>query len=55
MSNLKYVLKADPTDWLLEENNPSVRYYTLRDILEKPENNPELREARQEIMKNGLL
>ena len=55
MDNLKSVLKVDPTDWLLEEDNPSVRYYTLRDILEKSENDPELREAKQEIMKIGLL
>ena len=37
MNNLKSILKDDPTGWLLEENNPSVKYYTLQDILEKPE------------------
>ena len=30
----KKVLKADPTDWLLEEEDPSVRYLALRDIVE---------------------
>jgi len=30
-------LKADPTNWLLEEENPSVRYFTLKDILDRPE------------------
>jgi len=55
MNNLKSILKADPTDWLLEKNNPSIRYFTLRDILEKPENNLELQEARLGIMKAGLV
>jgi len=55
MDDFQSVLKADPTDWLLEKNNPSVRYFTLRDILEKPEDNLELQEARLEIMKAGLV
>ena len=55
MNNLKSILKVDPTDWLLEKNNPSIRYFTLRDILEKPENNLELQEARLGIMKAGLV
>ena len=29
-------LKADPTDWLLEEDNPVVRYWTLRDLVDAP-------------------
>ena len=55
MNNLKSILKADPIDWLLEDNNPSVKYYTLRDILEKTKDDTELQEARQEIMKAGLV
>ena len=55
MNNLKSILKTNPTDWLLEKNNPSIRYFTLRDILEKPKEDLELREARQEIMKTGLV
>ena len=55
MNDFQSVLKADPTDWLLEENNPSVRYFTLKDILEKPENNLKLQAARKEIMKAGLV
>ena len=35
MDNLKSILKDDSIGWLLEENNPSIKYYTLRDILEK--------------------
>jgi len=55
MNNLKSILKDDPIGWLLEENNPSVKYYTLRDILEKHEGDPELQKARRKIMKAGLV
>lgn len=32
------ILKESPIDWLLEKTNPSVRYFTLRDILDEDEN-----------------
>lgn len=41
--------------WLLEKDNPSVRYFTLREILRRPEQNPEVREARAEIMTAGAV
>ena len=49
----KSVLKADPTDWLLGEDNPSVRYFTLVDLLGKSQNNREVVTARKSIMTNG--
>jgi len=55
MNNWKSVLKADPIDWLLEKDNPSVRYFTLADILDKPESTPEVIEAKKEIMKTGVV
>lgn len=39
-------------DWLLEENNPSVRYYTLTEILETPENDREVKNAKKAIMQS---
>jgi len=30
----KKALKADPTEWLLEPDDPGVRYLALRDIAE---------------------
>ncbi len=45
-------LKADPTNWLLEEENPSVRYFTLKDILDRPENDT-ASDARRSIMQTG--
>jgi hypothetical protein len=49
MSDWKHTLKADPTDWLLEPENPSVRYWTLMDILDRPADDPNVREARAAI------
>jgi hypothetical protein len=40
-------------NWLLEENQPSVRYHTLIDLLGRGRNDPEVREAYSEISKKG--
>jgi hypothetical protein len=40
-------------DWLLEEDQPSVRYYTLVDILGRKENDSEVREAYSRISRKG--
>lgn len=55
MASWKSHLNSDPTEWLLEEDNPSVRYSTLLDLLERPENDPEVIEARENIMKIGVV
>ena len=55
MGDWMALLKADPTDWLLEKENPSVRYFTLTDILDRPEDAPEVSDAKQEIMQTGIV
>ena len=40
-------------DWLLEENQPAVRYYTLVDILGRKDNDREVREAYSKIPNRG--
>jgi hypothetical protein len=55
MKTWKSLLHADPTDWLLEPTNPSVRYITLKEILEKPETHSEVIQAKQEIMRTGVV
>jgi hypothetical protein len=55
MESWKSKLHADPTEWLLEKNNPSVRYFALRDLLEKPRTDSEVKEAKQDIMKTGIV
>ena len=46
---LKAQLKADPTNWLLEPNNPAVRYLTLRDIIDSPDEDSESLRAKEAI------
>ena len=52
VENWKSLLKGDPVEWLLEEENPSVRYWTLKDILDRPESSPDVTQAKKEIMKS---
>jgi hypothetical protein len=42
-----------PVAWLLEPSNPSVRCLALRDLLGRPENDPEIVAAHADIMKTG--
>jgi len=45
---------GDPAiDWLLEENDPSVRYFTLTKLLGEPEDGAAALKARKAIMKGG--
>lgn len=55
MGDWKSILKADPTAWLLEDENPSVRYLALTALLGKPESNPEVKEAKAAIMNTGAV
>jgi hypothetical protein len=55
MTNWKSLLNENPTDWLLEEDNPSVRYLTLVDILERPASDPDAVKARRDIMVKGVV
>ena len=43
-------LKGDPLPWLLEEEDPSVRYFTLRDLIGRPEDDPQVVLSRSAIM-----
>jgi len=53
--NWKSYLKSDPIEWLLEDDNPSVRYFTLKDILNQNENSSEVRKAKEKIMIEGVV
>jgi hypothetical protein len=48
-------LKANPTEWLLEEENPSVCYFTLTDILGKSQTSNEVKKAKKSIMEMGVV
>jgi hypothetical protein len=49
LNDWKSLLRGDPTDWLLEDTNPSVKYYSLRWLLDKSENAREVQSAREAI------
>jgi hypothetical protein len=49
------LLKADPTEWLLEKSNPGVRHLALTSLLDRPESDPEVTEAGREAMGEGLI
>lgn len=48
-------LKGDSLSWLLETESPGVRYLALRDLLDRPENDSELRAAREAAHKQGPI
>ncbi len=43
-------LRGDPLPWLLERDNPAVRFFALRDLLERPPDDPERLEAQAAVM-----
>jgi hypothetical protein len=55
MSDWKARLNADPLPWLLErdEANPGVRYFALRDLLDRPADDADLVAAQAEVMGTG--
>lgn len=55
MADWRSLLNYDPTEWLLRDDNPSVRYFTLRDILGKLGDNSEVAKAREDIMAVGAV
>lgn len=55
MSRPKPAVPAGVFDWLLGEDNPSVRYLALTRLLGRPEKNPDVRRARASIMTRGAV
>ncbi len=55
MSDWRSLLNADPTGWLLEEENPSVRYFTLLDILDRAQDDDDVLSAKRSIMETGMV
>jgi hypothetical protein len=55
MDRWKIHLNADPTEWLLEKDNPSVRFFTLTEILDKSLNESDVKEAKNAIMQTDVV
>ncbi len=55
MATWKDKLNGDPVPWLLENDwsQPAIRYYTLRDILGRDDNDKEVKAAKAAIMTSG--
>jgi hypothetical protein len=55
MLDWKIGLNEDPLPWLLEEDpeNPSIRYCALMELLDRPEDDPEIQKAKAAIMETG--
>jgi hypothetical protein len=53
MTLWKSFFKANPTAWLLGDDNPSVKYLSLKEILGKHESSKEVRAAQKNIMEPG--
>jgi hypothetical protein len=55
MPSWKDKLNGDPVPWLLEsdETQPAIRYFSLRDILGRDENDTEVKAAKAAIMTSG--
>jgi hypothetical protein len=48
-------LKANPLPWLLGEDDPSIRYFTLVDILDAPPQDRRVVAAKKAIMEKGIV
>ncbi len=49
------ILSESPIDWLLEMSNPLVRYFTLRDILARPDKDSEVLEAKRLVPNSAIV
>ena len=48
-------LNGDPLPWLLDPENPSVRYWTLTELLARPAGDADVEEARAAIPQQPLV
>jgi hypothetical protein len=55
MDAWKKYLKRDQTTWLLEKDNPAVRYLALKDLFDQPDSAPEVALAKADILRAGVV
>lgn len=55
MKQLEELTDGNTVDWLLEKDNPSVRYYTLTQLMNRPEGDDVVSESKNNIMKTGIV
>ena len=49
----KDALKVDPSEWLLETSNPSVRFWALQNLEDKTLGDPEVQETQDTVMRSA--
>ncbi len=54
-SSWKSFLNSETIEWLLEDQNPSVQYFTLKDIMNQNDNNREIVKVKERIMTEGVV
>ncbi len=52
---LEQVTDTNTIEWLLEKENPSVKYFTLTKLLKKSESDNEVMDSKRDIMKTGIV
>ena len=55
MKRFEEFISDDTINWLLEDNNPSVKYYTLVDLIGKTFDDQDVTAAKEQIMKKGVV
>lgn len=55
MASWLRLLKGDPLPWLLEEDTPAIRHLALRQLLDQPEDAPEVQQARANAMQSDPI
>ena len=55
MINSQNMPKKNLVGWLLEEENPSIRHFTIRDLLDRREDDPELQAAKAAISTSKVI
>ena len=55
MKYYESLMTKETINWLLEDSNPSVKYYTLTDLLDKKESDSQVQKTKKNIMKNGVV
>jgi hypothetical protein len=55
MKSWAQILKETPIDWLLEGSDPTIRYLTLRELLGKSKDDPEVVGAKKEIPSSPVV
>jgi len=55
MANCRQYLRADPLNWLLEPDNTSVRHFALTELLDRPEDDPDVLQTRVDIMESEIV